>query len=198
VKNNIAGIILSGGKGSRFGGVEKAFITVEGDALVDRKVEDLGSFCQDLIVVANKQNLYNSEKYKVVADIVPGKGPLMGLLSGLKASAYTKNFVTAVDMPFFDHALFQYLYDLSEKYDVVVPKIKEHMEPMFAFYSRNCIEAIAAALERGNRKVTSFYDEVKVKYVMEEELHKHDLEQKVFFNINDQNDITKLSKLLKK
>jgi molybdenum cofactor guanylyltransferase len=192
MRNNTTGIILSGGKGTRMGGVEKAFIAVNGKSLIARKTEDLKAFCSEIIIVVNNLELYRNDdfaKCRIVEDINKDKGPLMGIYSGLINSANKYNFITAVDMPFFNLDLCKYMKQYIEDYDVVVSDIEDKLQPLFGFYSKECIDSIKASLEEGESKVRSFFEKVKVKYISKAEVEKYDEKMNSFININTLRDL---------
>ncbi|MGR3309850.1 MAG: molybdenum cofactor guanylyltransferase, partial [Candidatus Brocadiales bacterium] len=50
-------------------------------------------------------------------------------------------------------------------YDVVVPESERGLEPLHAFYSKNCIEPIREQLDGNALKMTDFLSKVKVRVV---------------------------------
>lgn len=197
----ITAVVLSGGKGKRFGNAEKAFLEIDGESLLERKIIILSSLCDELLVVTNKPQLYSHLKIRVVRDIEEGIGPLMGLYTGLLNSKSENCFITASDMPFFSVELFNFMRELlTEKnagYDVVMPRIGENYEPLFALYSRRCIPHIQRALENKKRRIVSFLSEVKARYIGEEEIRSYDARMISFSNINTCLDLEATRKLYK-
>ncbi|MFC1770307.1 molybdenum cofactor guanylyltransferase [Candidatus Margulisiibacteriota bacterium] len=194
--NNITGIILSGGKGTRLGGVEKAFIKIGHQTLLQIKISSLKKYIKELMVVTNSPELYKeSTEFQVVRDSIKEKGPLMGLLSGLKHSNTKYNFLTAVDMPFFNQQLFDYLAGFISEFDVVIPERKGILQPLFAYYSKNCIPAIEDSFNNGQRKIRGFLDRVKVKYLPDKEVASFDKQEKTFININTKEDLVSIQKV---
>ena len=59
----MTGIILSGGSGTRMGGQEKAFLTLEGETFIDRKIRLLKPFFSEILVVVNNPELYEGMKF---------------------------------------------------------------------------------------------------------------------------------------
>ena len=82
-------------------------------------------------------------------------------------------------------------------YDVVMPRIGENYEPLFALYSRRCILYIQRALEKRKRRIVSFLPEVKVRYIGEEEIRNYDPRMISFSNINTYHDLEATRKLYK-
>lgn len=194
---NYSLIILAGGKGRRLG-QEKAWVKIEGQTLLERAISRLGSLVNQIIIVSapgQKLPLGTSGGLEIVEDIYPGKGPLVGIYSGLKACRGEGGFVTACDMPFVNPEFVRYLISLSPGYDVVIPAYGELLEPLYAFYSTGCIKTIASLLEEGNYKIDRLLQKVRVRYVGESEIARFDTEHKSFFNINTLEDLEKAGRM---
>lgn len=187
---NATAVILSGGKSSRMK-VNKAFVTINRQQMIELVVKKLQPLFTEVIVVTNKPDDYSGLGVKTATDLVPGQGPLGGIQAGLIAATSHHSFVMACDMPFIEPALISYLVGESHDYDVVVPQIGDYFEPLHAVYSKNCLETIAACLDQGVYKVYAFYDQVKVKYVGLETLQILVDPNKVFFNVNTPEDLAK-------
>lgn len=181
-------IILAGGKSSRMK-VNKAFVTINQQQMIELVIRKLQPLFTEIIVVTNKPEDYSGLGVKTATDLVPGQGPLGGIQAGLLAAVNQHSFIMACDMPFVEPALISYLFEKSHDYDVVVPQIGEYFEPLHAVYSKDCLKAIGACLDQGVHKVYAFYDQVKVKYVGLETLKELVDPNKAFFNVNTPEDL---------
>jgi molybdopterin-guanine dinucleotide biosynthesis protein A len=198
IKPNVTCIILAGGKGSRMG-LNKSFIKIAGIQLFDYVYSKCQDIFQEVIIVTNKSLQLSFSEYQahIVIDDIPGAGPLGGLYTGLiKASNY-HTYCVACDMPFLQPELIIHLAEKRFDYDVVIPKTKEGLEPLHAFYSKRCIEPIKNFLERSDFKLTKFLSEVLVKYCEEEEIKKIDPSLISFTNVNTKNDLIEIYRMLK-
>lgn len=176
-------IILSGGKATRMGGIDKAFLTLEGKTLIERKLELLTSAgFSRIYIVTNKPEQYEQFSVTLVKDREQGFGPLMGLYSGLKASTAESNLVTTVDTPFLGPALLEELTVPLPDVDARVAVWRGMTEPLLAVYKQSCVPAIEASFPR--RRIISFYDKVTVRYFPEARIREIDPEGLSFFNIN--------------
>lgn len=193
-------IALAGGKSLRLGR-NKIYEIIEGKTLLERVISCLSSFEGEIIIVkAGEQSLPKLKKYaspKVVADIYPEKGPLGGIYTGLAQSSSPCNVVVAGDMPFLNRALLQYMIELSDGYDVVVPRLGKFVEPLHAVYSWNCLEPIRNFLKQDKLMVTRLFDLLKVRYVEAEEIDRFDPEHLSFFNINTEDDLKTAQRIAK-
>ena len=156
-------ILLAGGESSRYGS-NKAFIEINNQLMVEKILKKLNlHFDKVYLVVQNKEDydfLYNTV---IVEDIIPGMGPLGGLYTGLKLSDSNKNYLSACDMPFLVDDYINYLKNYSEDYDILVAQKNSYVEPFAAIYKKSALNAVKFSIEKGNLKITDFYDYVNVK-----------------------------------
>lgn len=190
-------IILAGGKSSRLGR-SKALQTIGGKSLIQRVVDRLVTLSTEIIIVtAHGEAIPCSPavKIKTVADIFPGRSPLVGIYSGLIASACPRAIVVGCDMPFLSIGLLDYMSRISPASDVVVPRIENELEPLYAVYSKNCVAPIQWLLEQNEVMISKLFALVKVQYVEKDEINKFDPEHLSFFNINSRTDLDRAKKL---
>jgi molybdenum cofactor guanylyltransferase len=184
-------IVLAGGAGTRLGGVNKALVEVGGRRVVDRLLAALRPLGGDIVLVNNDGSLAGIPGTRVVPDAEPGAGPLMGLYSGLQAVTTPLAVAVACDLPFVSTDLLRGLLALAEGYDAVVPVLGEQPEPLHAVYRAACAPAIQNALAQGRKRVNSFFDDVRVRYVREDELRAWDPELRSFLNVNRPDDLAR-------
>ena len=182
-KNDITGIILSGGKSSRLG-QEKGLATFNGKPLVSYAINVLQPVCGKLIISANNQiEEYKKYGYDVVQDEVSGVGPMGGILACLKKSVSRFNIILSCDTPFINTGLFGYLLSFAEYYQVIVPKHDGFIEPLCAIYSTNVLWELQNAIDRGNYRMHDFFTKVAFKAVsIKPDLHF--FTDDLFVNIN--------------
>ncbi len=100
VKEEVTGIILSGGKSSRLG-EEKGLALFNGKPLIQYAIDILKPVCDKIIISANNQlDEYAKFGFEIVEDQVKGIGPMAGLIAGLNKSVTRYNFVLSCDTPF--------------------------------------------------------------------------------------------------
>lgn len=159
------GVILAGGGATRFGGLPKGLELVGGRRIIDRVADALRDATDELLVVANDARAPDwLPGVRVAGDLRPGEGSLGGLHAAL-AHARGAVIVVAWDMPFVSTALLRRLRALGESgFDAALPESgsKRGVEPMCAWYAPPCLDAITAALDRGDRRVIAFFDAVRV------------------------------------
>lgn len=191
-ETGVSGIVLAGGMSRRLGR-DKAMEPIGGQPLIQRVLERLGQFSDELVAVVNEPEradvLRLPSNVKIAVDRYPGKGSLGGLFSGLSAATEPWAFIMACDMPFLNIQLVQHMLSLREGHDAVVPVIEDRPEPLHALYSARCLPFMERRLQADDLKIARFFDEVKVHYVPEAEVHRFDPELLSFFNLNTQEDV---------
>jgi molybdopterin-guanine dinucleotide biosynthesis protein A len=185
--SKMTGIILAGGKNTRIG-MEKAFLRIGDKVIIEEISARLSRILPKIMVVTNSPNPYCYLGVEVVKDILPDKGALGGIYSGLVASETHYNFVLACDMPFISLNLIEYMRKNAEGYDVVIPKLNNYFQPLHAIYSKGCIQPIKEQLHRNDLQVFGFFDRVEVKCISAEEVKMFDPGGIAFFNINTKDD----------
>jgi len=186
----MAAIVLSGGSNDRMLR-NKASLRIGQKTIIERETEVLATLFSTIIVVTSTPETHKHLEARLVADLVPGKGPLGGIYSGLVASKNEYNFVVGCDLPFLNAGLISYMVDVKNGHDIVVPKFNGFLEPLHAVYSKNCLIPVKRQLDRNELRIQSFFAEVKVRYVRESEIKKYDPEGISFLNVNTEDDLRK-------
>jgi len=156
----VTGLILSGGKSKRMGR-PKAFLPYEGSTVIGHIVSEIKDLFSEIFIVANEVESFEDLGVDVVKDILPHRGPLGGILSGLMTSSNHYAFVMACDMPLIDKRLVRELVSRRQDNDVVVLSHPQGIEPLFGVYSKNCIKPLEESLFAGNLSVQDFLSGLK-------------------------------------
>jgi molybdenum cofactor guanylyltransferase len=189
----MTGIILSGGKARRMGNINKAFVRINGERLIDRTVRIYKSLFTEVILVTNSPPDYLDLDLKVATDILPVKGPLGGIYTGLFFTSFRHAFVSACDMPFLNPDFIRYMIEQAGRYDVIVPEIPAGLEPLHAIYSKECIQPIKKLIDKDNLKIIDFYRPSKTLRIHIDVIKQFDPENRMFLNINSLKDVEKLA-----
>jgi len=188
------GFLLAGGRSSRMGaGVDKAFLKIGGQTLVDRALSVLSEVCESVRLVADPARFakYESTKYgPVLADILPGCGPLGGIHAGLASSPAELNLMLAVDMPFVSRELLAFLIAVAEdnQATITVPVTGKGLQPLCAVYRRSFSGVAEQALRAGKYKIDAAFSGVSLRLIGEEELKAAGFSERTFFNVNTPQD----------
>lgn len=182
-----AAIVLAGGKSTRMGS-DKALIMVNEQRMLEATVKHLSKLFPKVLVSAS-DNTYEDIGVPVVSDLYKASGPLGGIHAGLNYSDYYTNFFCACDMPFVDTNLARYMVESVKGFDAVVPKIGDYYQPLFAVYTKNCIEPIENRIMAGRNKISSLYEQIKTRFLELDELTKFGNPDTMFFNVNTPDDL---------
>jgi molybdopterin-guanine dinucleotide biosynthesis protein A len=151
--NSCAAIIMAGGSSKRMG-KDKRFLKIGNDKLIEKQVRFLKGYFDEVIVSANDPEQLDYLQVPIIPDAHSGRGPLEGLTTALSASHAEYSFVVAVDIPEIDMEMVEKMRAKLDHVSAVIPvNIEGEEEPLFAFYSKNCIPIFKSALARGERAI---------------------------------------------
>ena len=190
-KNSLSGIILSGGKSLRMG-ENKAFLEIDGIPIITRIYDLFKELFQEVIIVTNQKEVFKNFDSKIYHDLMPDKGALGGLYTGIFFSSFQYSFCVACDMPFINKSLVEYLIKNTQNNDVVVPRTKDGLQPLHAIYSKNCLHPIERIIEEGKYKIIDMYKMLRVRVVEEHEFLSLDPLRDSFININTPEELLSL------
>jgi molybdenum cofactor guanylyltransferase len=180
--------ILAGGLASRFGGTDKGALLVDGRTIFDRQLAELSSLTDDVLVVRAADGLRNGGRQttgpRLVADLVPGCGPLGGLHAALVEARGDAVFVVACDMPYVSAPFIAYLFSLASGVDIVVPKTDRGYHPLCAVYTRACIEPVSAQLAERRLAMRELVAVMRTRVVTGEEIDRFGDRNRLLANVN--------------
>lgn len=187
---NISGVVLAGGKNSRYGGQDKSFIKFEDKFFIDRIFDVYNDLFEEIIVISNRINSYSQYKFiKTNSDYYKEIGPLAGLHSAMDICSNKYFFVLSCDMPFPDKTLIEFLLNNIDNYDALIPTINEKMEPLHAVYNSNKKNTLIKHIEQKEAySIRSFLNKIDTKYI---EIEQKPNFIKSFLNINSEKDYYK-------
>ena len=194
IENNILGIILAGGKSSRFG-EDKSTAKLGNKTLLDHTVNKIENEFNEILVISNNKEFnFKNNKIHVAEDCIEGQlGPLVGILTAMKwVKKNNKNYKWIAsfpcDTPFFDMKFISELKikikETSEKLIFLNSDKKRHN--IFGLWSVDLIETLEEDIKNGLRKVEIWAD--KIGY---ENININTKEFDMFLNINTKEDLKK-------
>jgi molybdopterin-guanine dinucleotide biosynthesis protein A len=187
----MTGIILSGGRNRRMG-ENKAFLRVGGERLIDRTVRIFRELFREVIIVTTSPLDYIDQKAAIVTDILPERGALGGLYTGLFFAGDEHAFAAACDIPLLNRSFIEYMASQATGYDIVVPAPPDGLQPLHAVYARRCLPAIRSLLDRDRLQIKEFYPGHRILEIAPEILHSFDPEDRMFLNVNTPEDFRNL------
>ena len=187
---NLTGVILAGGASSRFNGIIKAKIVIDGKTIISRILDTLGEIFDDMIIVTNNPEEFIEYNHcKIIGDLFLNKGPLGGIHAAMKVSDRDALFVVAGDMPMLDKKIIihQTEFYINNKCDVLIPQINNNIEPLHGIYNRSLAGILEAYLQNSdNFSIREFLKMADVRYFLIEDSAGA---RNAFTNINSPHDI---------
>jgi molybdopterin molybdotransferase len=165
-RNELTGLVLAGGRGSRMGGVDKGLQLLDGRPLVAHAIERLAPQVSRLMISANR----NLESYAhfgvpVWSDAERDfSGPLAGFLAGLLHCETEWMVTVPCDSPRFPQDLVGRLAAALDSKPAAIAVThqagRRQREPVFCLLHRSLRDDLAAYLREGGRKIDAWLDRV--------------------------------------
>ncbi|HKE92174.1 MAG TPA: molybdenum cofactor guanylyltransferase [Gemmatimonadales bacterium] len=196
------GAVLAGGAATRFDGRPKGLFEVGGRRVLDRVVDVVtAALGAPPLLVANASDAPAwRPDLRCVPDLRPGLGSLGGVYTAI-ASGRGPVLVVAWDMPFLERALLELLARGSGAWDAYLPEsgAQGHgsgaVEPLCAVYSPACRAPIERAFARGDLRMISFHDSVRVGTLSLDRVRAVGDPGTLFCNVNDPADLERAERL---
>jgi len=162
---DITGVILAGGRGSRMGGVDKGLQNHHGMALALYTLLRLGPQVGHMMINANRNlGAYEAFGVPVWPDPVDDfAGPLAGFLAGLEHCETPLLLSVPCDTPNFPDDLAARLLaaldaeDADLAYAVTLEDGKQQSHPVFCLMKSALAESLVAFLHGGGRKIDRWF-----------------------------------------
>ena len=183
--SSFQGIVLAGGKSSRFG-EDKAQAMIQGTTLLEKALILLKQFRCNPIVVTNEMRDYRFLNCPVTRDIIPGKGPLGGLYTAMLDFKETSLLVLTCDMPALTLDVLEVLTHVHEKErKATVYGLNDNQQlPFPGIYESALVENIRKRLNENRLSMRDFLD-----LIPEKKTIPADCISDIFININEKKDL---------
>ena len=187
--NDITGVILAGGRSTRFGS-NKALAMVDGKPLIQQVVDLMSSLFVECLLVTNTPEQYDFLNIPMIRDRYQDMGPLAGIHAALQEVYEPRIFVVACDMPNLSPELIQYLCNINEQEcDVIIPRLEKGQEPLFGIYHKKLLAVIDSCLQQKECQIIRVLEDLQVRWISEQEILSITGDLTCFKNINRPADI---------
>ncbi len=157
MKENVTGLILSGGKARRMGGVDKGLLTLKGEAMISHVIKRLRPQVGTVLINANREiETYQQFGFDVAQDEINDfAGPLAGFHAGMKAAKTAFLLSVPCDSPLLPESLANRLMKalVENQAEIAVAKTGTQQHPVFCLCRTSLVEDIEDYLKGGGRKV---------------------------------------------
>jgi len=165
------GILLAGGRSLRMG-TDKSLLKIGETTLAERIVTTIAPLCDEVIISTREGQKTPLTGYRVVTDLSPDKGPLMGIYSALEASVCDVNIVVSCDIPTLYQSFICTMLSFTNEYDIVIPSFAPGtVEPLLGIYRKKCAVSIRALLDQNILRVSELFKQCSTKVVTVDSAH---------------------------
>ena len=160
------GVLLAGGSGRR-AGVDKRYLVLEGQTLLQRNLAFLhGLFDTVVVSLGQGQRLDLGDavalgETEIVPDAWAGSSPMAGIATVL-ARYRAPLFALAVDVAFPDRTACARVLAALPGHDLALPAVDRHYQPLFAAYGPGCLPVMTKLLETGRHSLLGVLPETRV------------------------------------
>lgn len=178
-----AGVILAGGRSTRFGDADKAVAELAGTPMIRRVADRLAPVVDELVVNCREDQVDAigaaiegvGLDARFAPDPEPDQGPLVGIRTGLAAAAAEYAAVVACDMPFVESGLLEFLFDRAAGHDAAVPRLGDgwFQTTQAVYRTEPMVDACDRAMARGEGRIVAAFDDLDVVEVTEPALLAH-------------------------
>ena len=194
--DQFTGVILAGGRNSRFPGEKKAFRKVGQKRILDTIQSVFAPIFKEIILVVNDPEAFCDWDMMVVTDIIPARCALAGLHTGLYYASTPYIYVSACDTPFLNPGVIQYMMNQIEPgVEVVLPRSKGGVEPLSAVYAKSCLPQFEENLKQNEFMIKKSFRPRKIKEIPATELRQFDPQLNFIFNINSPEDLVQAEQI---
>ena len=200
-EHNILGVILAGGRSSRFGS-NKSLSKLANYKLIEHVINKIDAYLSEILVVSNDSSLkIKNQKIQIIKDCIKGYlGPLVGVLSAIKYANSFKNkykwIVTfPCDTPFFNKMIIEKMIEksISAKEKIYLVKDKKQRHNIFGLWSTSLESILEEDLNNNFRKVDLWADKIGCNFIEKDIQNENE-----FLNINTKKDLELAEKIYKK
>jgi molybdopterin-guanine dinucleotide biosynthesis protein A len=194
MSDQVTGLILAGGRGSRMGGVDKGLERFQGEPMAVRAMVRLMPQVSDVVINANRNiGVYDSFGVTVLMDAIEGyQGPLAGMLAGLSYSETPYLQAIPCDVPNFPTDLVSRLLKAAVEANAalampvtVEPDGRRQTHPVFLLMRADVHDSLLQYITKGGRKIdqwTKTLDALEVEFP----------DSQAFFNVNTLDELKEL------
>ena len=199
-EHNILGVILAGGKSSRFGS-NKSLSKLSNLKLIEHIINKISKYFSEILIVSNDSNLILEDKnIRIIKDCKDGYlGPLIGVLSAIKyankKNKYNWVITFPCDTPFFDETIIESMIQKtsSKKEKIFLIKDKKQRHNIFGTWSTTLEKILEQDINNSFRKVDLWANKIGCSYIEKDIKNKNE-----FLNINTKEDLELAEKIYSK
>ena len=195
-------IILCGGQSKRMG-QDKGSMIIQNKPMIKHILDTLNHQINEAIIVLNDKKRidkysdfvnFNDYNYKITfcEDEIKNKGPLLGIMTGLKKITSNNALILPCDSPYVSKEYIKTMFsEIESNTQAVVPyhdsenKLKTS-EPLHSIYNKNIIPEIEKLIAKDILHIKGLIEKIDAKFIL---IDNKKIEKKEFRNLNRPTDI---------
>ena len=195
-------IILCGGKSSRMG-QDKGSMIIQEKPMIKHILSTLNHHINEVIIVLNDETRIGKYKRFIdtteysytttfVEDEIKNKGPLPGIMTGLKQINSNYALILPCDSPYVSPNYIDTIFnEINDNYQAIVPyhdnenKLKTS-EPLHSIYNKAIISEIEDLIKKDSLHIKGLIEKIETKFVL---IDNKKILKKEFRNLNRPEDI---------
>lgn len=181
------GAILAGGRSLRFGS-DKALAPLDGRRVIEWVRDAVFEAVREVRVITAEPGRAAAIGAPWRSDPIEGSGPLGGIHAALlwaREEGRPGALCVGCDMPFLTPDLLRAILGSAGELDAVVPRSgTDRLEPLAAYYSISCIDAVERLSLEGDRRAGALAAAVRTRILGPEELEPFGPPARLFMNVN--------------
>ena len=167
----------------------KPLLRLGGRTLIEHVIAAVEPLVAGVLFVTNDAESMSFLGLPTVGDAEPGRGPLMGLYSGLLACPTPYALAVACDAPFLSPTLLEALIARRRPDAQALPETADGPQPMPGVYPIALAPTIAALLEGGRAAMRDLTRTAPVELLSRDEVNAHDPEGRSFRDLDTPEDL---------
>jgi len=195
-------IVLCGGQSRRMG-QDKGSMIIQNKPMIKHILSSLNHQINEAIIVLNNQDritkyreFINPDDYSYnitfIEDEIKNKGPLSGIMTGLKHINSQYALVLPCDSPFTSKEYIKTIFsELDDSYQAIVPydeindKLKTS-QPLHSIYNKNIVNIIEELINENSLQIKGLIKKIDTKFIL---IDNKKILKKEFRNLNNPEDI---------
>ncbi|WP_228728189.1 molybdenum cofactor guanylyltransferase [Brevibacillus composti] len=171
MREELAGVILAGGKSSRMG-TPKELLEWRGRTLIAHLQQEIAGTGLPCLIVSNrpetlieKGQLISGADVEITRDLVPSAGPVSGIVTAFRMRSEEVLLMLSCDLPFAERSQLRRLIAFAGQagsWDAVVVRAQERLHPLFALYHRRTQDHFEEALQAGQYRLMDVLQKLRV------------------------------------
>lgn len=188
---NFTAIILAGGKSSRMG-TDKGLVQINEIPMIERVIDAVKKSGVTNIMIVSGNSEYKKFGFPVFPDLVPEKGPLGGIYTGLLKSSTAKNLILSCDIPFINEIVLKMLLRNGMDNSISIVKHENRIHNLIGVYDKCLVKDIEEHIFSNKLKVGQFIESHNPN-IIDLKTFMPDLDEFVLANVNSMEELKNIN-----